>query len=313
MRARERTAWRPWSRRRAAAATCSARARAQSTPTAASAAWVGVEQLTAATSSSRVRSVWWPTEAITGTAQQRHRAAQGLVAEAQQVGQRAAAAGDDHDLHLRHRQRDPTAPARSRARRGGPAPGRSPTPARPAQPRRASAASTSSRALPLSPVITPIVRGSSGRGRRFWRSSSPSASSCLRRRSMRASRSPSPATRRSVTAKEKPGRGGGAAGVVVAAAGHHDLHALRGRARRRGRSSPPSRLSQAAQGIAPVGVAQLEVHPRPRRAQVDELADQLHAGQGAELRRAGRPRTRPPGTVPPGRCRGCPRAGGLGG
>src|SRR5262249_32101144 len=36
--------------------------------TASSAAWVGVEQLAAATSSSSVRSVWWPIEAITGTA-----------------------------------------------------------------------------------------------------------------------------------------------------------------------------------------------------------------------------------------------------
>ena len=35
--------------------------------TAASAAWVGVEQDTAATSSISVRSVWWPTEEITGT------------------------------------------------------------------------------------------------------------------------------------------------------------------------------------------------------------------------------------------------------
>ena len=51
--------------------------------TAASAACVGVEQLTAATSSSSVRSVWWPTEAITGTPQQRDRAAQRLVAEAE--------------------------------------------------------------------------------------------------------------------------------------------------------------------------------------------------------------------------------------
>ena len=40
---------------------------AQSIPTAASAAWVGVEQLTAATSSISVRSVWCPTEAMTGT------------------------------------------------------------------------------------------------------------------------------------------------------------------------------------------------------------------------------------------------------
>ena len=45
MRARESTARRPSSRRRAAAIGSSARARAQSTPTAASAAWVGVEQL----------------------------------------------------------------------------------------------------------------------------------------------------------------------------------------------------------------------------------------------------------------------------
>ena len=35
--------------------------------TAASAACVGVEQLTAATSSISVRSVWWPTDEITGT------------------------------------------------------------------------------------------------------------------------------------------------------------------------------------------------------------------------------------------------------
>ena len=68
--------------------------------TAVSAAWVGVEQQTAATSSSSVRSVWWPTDAITGTRQQRDGAAQRLVAEGEQVGERAAAARDDHDLDL---------------------------------------------------------------------------------------------------------------------------------------------------------------------------------------------------------------------
>ena len=36
--------------------------------------------------------------------QQGHGAAERLIAEAQQVGQRAAAAGHDHDLHLRHGQ-----------------------------------------------------------------------------------------------------------------------------------------------------------------------------------------------------------------
>ena len=102
-------------------------------------------------------------------AQQGDRAAERLVAEAQQVGQRAAAARDDHDVDLAPRPRDRRARARSPAPRDGPAPARSPTPARPAQPRRASAASTSSRALPLSPVITPIVRGSSGRRKALLR------------------------------------------------------------------------------------------------------------------------------------------------
>ena len=44
-----------------------ARASPQCSGTAVSAAWVGVEQLTAATSSISVRSVWWPTDAMTGT------------------------------------------------------------------------------------------------------------------------------------------------------------------------------------------------------------------------------------------------------
>ena len=78
----------------------SARAARQSIGTAASAAWVGVEQLTAATSSISVRSVWWPTEEMTGTRKQGDRAAQRLIAEREQVGERAAAARDDHHLHL---------------------------------------------------------------------------------------------------------------------------------------------------------------------------------------------------------------------
>ena len=50
-----------------APAARAAAAAAQSTPTAASAAWVGVEQQTAATSSISVRSTSWPTALITGT------------------------------------------------------------------------------------------------------------------------------------------------------------------------------------------------------------------------------------------------------
>ena len=200
--------------------------------------------------------------------------------------------------------------ARSPARRGGPGPARSAHTSRPAQPRRASAASTSSRALPLSPVITPIVRGSSGRGSRFWRSSSPSASSCLRRRSIRASRSPSPATRRSCTAKEKPGRGGGAARVVVAAAGDDHLHALARRAARARDHRLPVRRARRARDRAG-GVAQLEVHARARRPQVDELADQLHARERAQLARAARRRTRRPETGPASGLSGMPAPAGL--
>jgi len=57
----------------------------------------------------------------------------------------------------------------------------------------------------LETVTTPIERGSAGRGSCLCSSSSPSVSSSLRRRSICASRSPSPAMRRSLTAKEKPG------------------------------------------------------------------------------------------------------------
>ncbi len=68
-----------------------------------------------------------------------------------------------------------------------------------------SPASRSSRAFPRSPVTTPIVRGSSGRSRRFCGSKSPSAASFTRSRWSAASRSPSPAIRSSETAKLNEG------------------------------------------------------------------------------------------------------------
>jgi hypothetical protein len=99
--------------------------------------------------------------------------------------------------------------------------------------------------LPPSPVTTPIVRGSAGRCRRFCGANSPSASSVLRSRSSCASRSPSPATRSAVIAKENDG-----AQVVVA----------------------PHRAGHGA-----VAVAQLEVDLRAAHAQVPHLAEELHA------------------------------------
>ena len=50
-----------------------------------------------------------------------------------------------------------------------------------------------------------MTRGSDGRGSRFCGSNRPSAASALRSRSTCASRSPSPATRSFVTAKENDG------------------------------------------------------------------------------------------------------------
>ena len=68
------TARRPCaSQPRGRAAQPLARARRSGAATAASAACVGVEQETAATSSISVRSVWWPTDAITGTRSMRRR------------------------------------------------------------------------------------------------------------------------------------------------------------------------------------------------------------------------------------------------
>ena len=130
---------------------------------------VGVEQLTAA----RRRAACGPCggrPSDDGDAQQRHRAAQRLVAEAQEVGQRAAAAGDDHDLDLGTAARPCTARAMA-GRRGGPA--RARRPRRAGRPTRGgSPASTSSRALRLA-VTTPTVRGSAGRASARWGAKSP--------------------------------------------------------------------------------------------------------------------------------------------
>ena len=83
-------------------------------------------------------------------AQQRDRAAQRLVAEAQEVGQRAAAAGDDHDLDLGEGGQLLQGAGDAR-RRVAVLHGREAQTTRPPQPRQRSSASTSSRALPPSP------------------------------------------------------------------------------------------------------------------------------------------------------------------
>ena len=77
--------------------------------------------------------------------------------------------------------------------------------ARPAQERRARPARRSASAAEPRPVTTPIVRGSAGRGRRDCGSNRPSSESLRRSVASWASRSPSPARRRSVQRNEKEG------------------------------------------------------------------------------------------------------------
>ena len=185
-------------------ARSAARAAAQSTATAASAACVGVEQATAATSSISVWSVWWPTEEMTGTrsiATVRHSvSSQNANRSASEPPPRATTITSTGSQAARSCRARVIAGAAWRSWTGANA-----QTTRPAQPRRRSPASTSSRALPPSPVTTPIVRGSAGRGRRFCGSVRPSACSARRSRSTWASRSPSPASRSPVTAKENCG------------------------------------------------------------------------------------------------------------
>ena len=193
-----------WRSSRAAWPRRAARALAQSTGTAASAACVGVEHATAATSSISVWSEWWPTEEMTGTrsiATVRHSvSSQNANRSASEPPPRATTITSTGSQAARSWIARVIAGAAWRSWTGANA-----QTTRPPQPRRRSPASTSSRALPPSPVTTPIVRGSAGRGSRFCGSVRPSACSVRRSRSIWASRSPSPASRRPVTENENDG------------------------------------------------------------------------------------------------------------
>ena len=231
-------------------ASACARLAADGSGTADSAACVGVEQLTAATSSISVRSVWWPTDAITGTrssATVRHSvSSQNANRSASEPPPRATI--DDLDL-LDRRE---VLQRAGDARRGVAVLDRRERPDQRARPSRGGAArpATSSRALPPSPVTTPMQRGSAGRASAFWGSNRPSAPSARRSASSWASRSPSPAIRRPVTVEGERRRRGPRAGVVVRAAGDDDLAAVgeddRGRSPSRSKS-----LRHIAHGTAP--------------------------------------------------------------
>ena len=143
-----------------------ARRLAQSSGTAASAAWVGVEQATAATSSIRVESRSWPIALITGT--------RSIATVRQRVSSQKA----QRSARLPPPRVTTIASISGRAARSwiaaaiAGAAWRSCTGAKaqttvPAQPRRCSPASRSRRAAPDSAVTTPIAFGSNGRANCF--------------------------------------------------------------------------------------------------------------------------------------------------
>src|SRR5262249_43226316 len=136
-------------------------------------------------------------------AQERDGAAQRLVAEREQVGERASAPGDDHHVDGRAR-REVLQRARDRGS-GVAGPYRRGTPAGPPPPPRRPPARRAARPAPAPRVRPPRPRGPRGRASAFWGANGPSPYNRRRSCSSWASRSPSPATRSSVTANENDG------------------------------------------------------------------------------------------------------------
>ena len=263
--------------RRCAAQRARGRA-AQSTGTAVSAAWVGVEHATAATSSSSVRSVWWPTLEITGTrssATVRHSvSSQNANRSASEPPPRATTITSTSS----HAARSCSARRDRRARRGGPARARTPTRAAPPSRGGAGPASTSSRALPDSPVTTPMQRGSVGRGSAFCGSNSPSACELA---AQLLELGEQVALAGHAQPRDREGerrRRGPRARVVVAPARDDHLRAV-------GQRPEPQLVEVLAPHRARQragGVAQLEPHLRPPGLEPEHLAEHLHLREPAQ-------------------------------
>ena len=233
---------------------------------------------TAATSSISVRSVWWPTEAMTGTrssATVRHSvSSQNANRSASEPPPRATTITSTSSQAARSCSARVIAGAAWRSCTGANA-----HTSRPAQPRRRRPASTSSRALPPSPETTPIVRGSDGRAQPLLRLEQALVGERRRSRSSWASRSPSPATR-SFGDREGERR--------------RARRASRGRSRsrrRRPRRAPSAERVEARARPSPCatsstaarrGVAQLEVDLRPPDLEAEDLAEHLHAREAAQ-------------------------------
>ena len=172
-------------------------------------------------------------------AQQRHGAAERLVAEAQQVGQRAAAARDDHDVDSGDSgevaERTDDRRRRVAVLHGGEAPHQAPCPSAPRERRRdivaglALLAGDHADSAGQERELEPLLR----------------LEQALAVELLAQPVDPSQQVALACHAQIGDGeaearRGGGAARVVVAAAGHHHLHALGRRAAARAPRSSPS-------------------------------------------------------------------------
>ena len=213
--------------------------------------------------------------------QQRDRAAQALVAEAQQVGERAATACDDRHIHFADRGE---VGERAGDQRCGVAilHGREP-PDDPPGP----AAAREARENVLAGLA--VLRGHDPDRARQQRA----RQELLRRKQSLGVQPPAqaldPSQQIALAGDAQVGdregearRGGGAARVEVTASRDHHLHALHGGCAGSGEDRLPVVQPHRARDRAR-GVAQLEVHACARGTQVDELSDELHAHERAQL------------------------------
>ena len=277
VRARSSTARRPWRSQPAARRRERGARRAQSTGTAVSAACVGVEHATAATSSSSVRSVWWPTDEITGTrssATVRHSvSSQNANRSASEPPPRATTITSTSGHAARSCSARRTAGAAWRSCTGANA-----HTIRPAQPRRR---------RPGQDVVARLA-GLAGDDADAARQPRPRQR--LLRREQALGVQPPPqllelgqqvalAGHAQPRDRERERRRGGArAGVVVAAAGDDDLRAVGERAEPQlVEVLAPHRARQRA-----ARVAQLEPHLRPPGLEPEHLAEHLDAREAAQ-------------------------------
>ena len=213
-------------------------------------------------------------------AQQRHRPAQGLVAEREQVGERAAAAGDDDRLDLGHGG-EVAERARDRRRRVAvldrrERPHHPPGPAAAAQP----CEDVAARLAALAGDHADAAR--QGRSRQALLGLEEALGRQRAAQRLELGEQVALAGRPQSADREGERRRRRArARVVVGAAGDDDLGAVG-----QGARGQPERLERVAPhraGHGALGVAQLEPHPRAPQAQAEHLAEQLDAGALSQL------------------------------